>query len=127
MPARLVRLLAVAIALLVPLQGMSAVMAGQCMAMGHHQGAAAGHGDAHGDSAHDGHEHDGHGHGHDADQADATSAPCGPCAACCASAYIAGAMTLVIPAGASSAPYVSFQAAHPGVQPHRLDRPPLAL
>lgn len=133
MRLRLIRLLAVVIALVVPLQGMAVVVAGQCMAFGHHE-ATAGH-DNHGQSAdgQDGHDHASHSHADDttstaqADEGDGSSAHCGPCTACCASASIAGPAGVSVLSSPSNAKYVFWQFPPIGVQPDGLDRPPLAL
>jgi hypothetical protein len=111
------RMVAIAVlALAVPIQGMGAVSAGQCMAF---------------DPAHD------HGHG-DADSADshanqdsgdggARPPHCGPCVACCASAYIASRAELSLLAARSEVQYFVTQFPPLGVQPDGLDRPPLVL
>jgi hypothetical protein len=122
MPAFLLRILAVGLLMLaVPLQGMASVVAGQCLASGHH-GDAAGTGKAHSHAGAEGHDH--------ADSAPAdegNSAHCGPCTACCASASIAGPFTLSILLSASNGSLLFSQLAPPGVEPQRFDRPPLAL
>lgn len=117
MARSLLRLLIVAlVALAVPLQGMAAVAAGQCMALGHHHDA----------SPADGHAHDDHADGHD--DGGGKSSHCGPCAACCAgSASIAAAAILLIVTAPSSAKQDLSQLPPRGVQLDRLDRPPLAL
>lgn len=128
MPLRLVRLIAVVVALIVPLQGMAALAASQCMALGHHDAAAMGMGmaaqDSHGDHGHEGavHEQD-----REAQSGDAPSPHCGPCTACCASAAMSGPAPLSIAPEVLGAPYVF--AAEPPVRlaPDELDRPPLAL
>jgi hypothetical protein len=115
-------LLAVSLALVVPVQATAALTAGLCMSMGHHEGAAD-------DSDHSMHSHaDGH-EGSPADRAtDAgNEAHCGPCAACCASASIAGAPALAIGAAPGHPAYVFSPYPPLGVQPDGLDRPPLAL
>ena len=118
MRLKLCRLLVLAIALVVPLQGMAAVMVGQCMGFGHHDGA-------------DGHDHATHSHSEESGskQSDdgTENGHCGPCAACCASATMAGPAALSILSMASHAPYVFSQFPPIGVQPDGLDRPPLAL
>jgi hypothetical protein len=129
-PLTLLRLLVVAIALVVPIQGMTAVMAGQCMAFGHHQdGGSEDHSHVH-DGA-DGSQPAEHSHTDDAaaKQGDASdkNSHCGPCTACCASASIAGPARLSILSLPSPAQYHFSQLPPPGVQPHGLDRPPLAL
>jgi hypothetical protein len=114
----MLRILVVSLlALAVPLQGMATVVAGQCMTIGHHQDQADGHvhSDGHGDgTAHE--EHDGGKNSH-----------CGPCAACCASASIAGSASLPILATPANIKYGFSQLPPRGVQPHGIDRPPLAL
>jgi hypothetical protein len=131
MPRTILRLLAVALlSLAVPVQGMASVVAGQCMAFGHHQdGGSQDHG--HAQDGADGHDHAGHSHSDDggAKQSDdpGKTAHCGPCAACCASASIAGAVGLSIPSSATHAEYAFTQLPPPGVQPGGFDRPPLAL
>jgi hypothetical protein len=120
MRRNLFRILAVALlALAVPLQGVAALVAAQCMAYGHHQAAdgaqdhAASPQDHHGDPQ----------HGAEA----GNSAHCGPCAACCASASITGPARFSIPVLPATAKYVLAQLPPPGVQPSPFDRPPLAL
>jgi hypothetical protein len=130
MPRIFLRLLAVALlALAIPLQGLAAVTAGQCMTFGHHQDA--GH-ESHGDAqdGEDGHDHAAHSHSDEsAGNADdeGAGAHCGPCTACCASASIAGPQGLSILSDPSDAQYVFSQFPPIGVQPDGLDRPPLAL
>lgn len=127
MRVKLVRLLALAIALALPIQGVAAITAGLCMAFGEHHGAVSGHDDAVDHSTH-AHTHadeaDSQAHG---DEGSGNGSHCGPCAACCASASIAGPAKISISASASNAPYVLAQFPPPGVQPGGLYRPPLAL
>ena len=134
MPKALIRALAITLlALTVPLQGMAAVVAGQCMVLGHHQdgGQAPAQDHAHGQQAAD--QHGGnHGHADDHGAApdsheDGSKSHCGPCTACCASATITGTVALPIPPVPAHAKYVFLQLPPRGVQPHGLDRPPLAL
>ncbi len=118
---KLARLLFIAVvALVVPLQGMAAVAVGQCMALGHHQGAV-GQDDHHHDAGDLGHDHGSQAHDDEGD------AHCGPCTACCASATIAAANDHLGPTSPSIAPYVFWQFPPFGDQPDALDRPPLAL
>jgi hypothetical protein len=113
-------LLVVLVAFAIPLQGMAAVSAGQCMAFGQHDHASGGH-------AADGHTQD-HSHGgHDSGEASGSLPHCGPCVACCASASIAGHAGLPLLPSRSEARYFFAQFAPLGVQPDGLDRPPLAL
>jgi hypothetical protein len=119
----LFRLIAVALlALAVPVQGMAAVAAGQCMAFGHHNTA----GSQDGDHAHDG----GEGHeqaAHTQQSDDGKNAHCGPCTACCASATITGPAGILILSSPSNVTYLFSQFPPLGFQPTGLDRPPLAL
>jgi len=119
-------MLAVLVALVVPIQGMASVAAGQCMALGHHQDA--------GDNGH-GHD-DGDGHDHDAhSQADGgkpagesgTNAHCGPCTACCASASIASPTLASIVRAPTVTQYAFSQFPPIGVEPDGVYRPPLPL
>jgi hypothetical protein len=124
MRSALFRILAVALlALAVPLQGMASVVAGQCMAYGHHQGA--------GGQDHEHHAHDdgadAHDHGTQKVADEGHSGHCGPCTACCASASIAAPSLPSLLPSASNTKYVLSQLAPPGVEPQRFDRPPLSL
>jgi hypothetical protein len=131
MPSRLIRLLAIAIALAVPIQGMAVITAGLCMTLEHHQGAPAQ--DGHAQGGHDGHDKAAHSHSDEAgnnaegDEGKDQGTHCGPCTACCASASIAGPAGLSIPSSPSNAAYAFSQFPPLGVQPDGLDRPPLAL
>jgi hypothetical protein len=128
---KLARVLLVAlVTLVVPLQGMAAVAAGQCMALGHHDDPAGHASHGHAQHGHDGHDSATHSHSDEGDsmaEEDQGGAHCGPCTACCASATIAAANDLSIPASPSSAPYVFWQFPPFGDRPDNLDRPPLAL
>src|SRR5687768_7544902 len=126
---RLFRLLfAALLALLIPIQGIGAITTGVCMSLEHHQGASS---DAHDSHDQEGHDHASHSHGDTADShshsdADGNSGShCGPCTACCASATIAGSVTLPLASPASHAPYAFSQFLPPSVQLDGLDRPPL--
>jgi len=131
MPRAFFRLLAVLLlAITIPVQGMAAVTAAQCMAVGHHQDGAGQDDHAHDQAAADGHEQPSHSHSDagDANQGDdGKQSNCGPCTACCASASIAGPARLSILTSPSNVAYVFSQLPPPGVQPDGLDRPPLAL
>jgi hypothetical protein len=120
MPLKLARLLAVVVALVVPLQGMASVMAGQCMAFGHHD-APMEHADA-------GSKHDAHDHEHEAHESPETKSPhCGPCAACCGSASMAASpITVGAVSTVADAPYVFASLPPARLAPGELDRPPLA-
>jgi hypothetical protein len=117
MPLKLARLLAVLVALVVPLQGMASVAAGQCMALGHHQDDG------------DGHDHDAQSHADGGKHAEksGTSAHCGPCAACCASVSIAPLSGVSILPPPTIAQYVFSQFPTIGIQPDGVYRPPLSL
>lgn len=135
MRLRLIRLLAIVIALVVPLQGMAVVVAGQCMAFGHHEAVAGHDSHSHGQAAHvqDNHDHADHSHADDtassaqSDESSGNGAHCGPCTACCASASIAGPGGVSILSSPFNAKYVFWQFPPIGVEPDGLDRPPLAL
>ena len=127
---RFFRILAVAlVAAAVPLQSMASVMAGQCMAFGHHQGGSLTHDLA--QHAHDGaggHDHAAYSHPEPAqDDQGAKKSHCGPCAACCASASIAAPVAPPIPASLSEAKHVFSQFPPVGIAQHGLYRPPLSL
>jgi hypothetical protein len=126
MRSKLIRLLAMAIALVVPLQGMTVVVAGQCMAFGHHESSAGAQGHGHADGGHAEHSHEA-GSEAEADEGAGSDAHCGPCTACCASASIAGPARLLFPSSPTNATYIFSQFPPIGVQPDGLDRPPLAL
>jgi len=132
MPSRLSRfLIALTLAFAVPVQGMAAVSAGLCMALGHHDaGAAASHDHATDHGAHHAHGNGSgptHKHAHEVPNNSADGAHCPPCVACCAVAAISPFAGIFIPepptASVIAAPEPSFS----GIQPERLDRPPLAL
>lgn len=102
-------LLALVIALALPVQGVASMSAGLCMELGHHDGAAASS------------------HAHDEGTVSASDTHCGPCVACCAAASISsGTKTFAgIPAAANvAAPDLT---APPDFLADRLSRPPLAL
>ena len=135
MSVRLIRLLALAIAIVLPIQGMAAVTLGQCMALGHHQPAEAHEGNGLAQDGADDHHDAGPSHSHsdeagnkvDGDESGSKGSHCGPCTGCCAAASIAGAVGVLIPSSPSEAPDVFAQLPPPGVQPGGLYRPPLAL
>jgi hypothetical protein len=119
----------VLLAFAIPLQGMAAVTAGQCMAFGHHQDGAGHESHGHAQDDADGHDHAAHSHGSGGAQQgdDDGTKHCGPCTACCASASIAGSTGLTLPFSPSHPKYVFSQLPPLGIQPDGLDRPPLAL
>ena len=124
MPLKLLRVFALLIAVVVPVQGVAAVVAGLCMANGHHEPMSAANGEPHDHSSHSApHEK---APGGEASE-DGKSAHCGPCTACCASASIAGRAGIALPSLPSAAPYVFAQYPPPSVLLDGLDRPPLAL
>ncbi len=121
-------LVALAMALLVPLQGLAAATAGVCMAMGHHDAPQAAvdheHGDDHG---HSGAAHDGPQASHEHEPGAQDSSHCGPCVACCASASIAPQYSVSLAAEPAAAPPARTVPAVVGAVLQQLDRPPLAL
>jgi hypothetical protein len=126
MPLKLARVLAVLVALVVPLQGMTSVTVGQCMTLGHHQDA--------GDNFHerhegDGHSHNGHSHADEGKHAEdsGTGTHCGPCAACCASVSIAPLSDVWIRPHPTIAQYLFSQSPPTGIEPDGVYRPPLPL
>jgi hypothetical protein len=92
------------------------------MALGHHDDGG-GHGQDHGHAQDASHEHD-----HAAAQGDdgGSNAHCGPCTACCASTSIAGPVGVALAPASSNTKYFFSQLSPRGVEPHGLDRPPLA-
>ena len=127
MTVKFLRLLvALALALAIPLQGAASVTAGICMATGHHDaGSPASH--DHGGNV-TSHHHDG-----DADHPSAPpddgpdAAHCAPCVACCAAASIAPAVQVFLFEDSPAAAVAALPYLHPGFLPEKLDRPPLAL
>ena len=122
------RVFALAMALVVPVQGMAAVTAGICMSLGHHEPIVVDHAHTQHADQQDGHDHAMHSHS-DAAAGEAAEgkAHCGPCMACCASASIAAPFALSISASPSHPLYVFSQYRPAGVEPAGLYRPPLAL
>ena len=117
MPLKIFRLLvALALALAIPLQGAASVTAGICMATGHHDAGAPAS----------------HAHGGDADHSlphndDPDTAHCAPCVGCCAAASIALAAQVCLLEDSPAAAIAVVPYLHPGSLPEELDRPPLAL
>jgi hypothetical protein len=124
MPLKIARLLAVLVALVVPLQGMAAVAGGQCMALGQHQDAG-GHEHAHDEG--DGHHHDAHSHADNGKHAQesGTDAHCGPCSACCSPVSISPLSDASILPAPSIAQYLFSQSPPTGIAPDGVYRPPL--
>jgi hypothetical protein len=120
MPPRIVRLLiALVMALTVPLQGLAATAAGVCMAMGHHEaGQAAAHAHA-ADHNHDSGASSPHG---DSGQ---QNTHCAPCVSCCAAASISAVPQVFDPAAPATEAIPASPASLPGILPDQLDRPPL--
>lgn len=117
----------VLLALAIPVQGMAAVSAAQCMAFGHHDNPAN-HGHTHAQDHADGDEHAAHSHdNHDGNDTSGKAAHCGPCVACCTSASIAGHVEFPLLPSRSEGQHLFTQFPPLGVQPDGLDRPPLAL
>ena len=116
MPRNLIRLLlAMVLALAVPLQAFAAASGGVCMAVGHHDSTPA-HGDhGSGDSHHD--------HRQPAD----SSSHCPPCSACCASAAIAPLATFDPADERTHLLNAAAPSLFAGIQRTVLDRPPLLV
>jgi len=112
-------LIAFVLALTVPLQGIAAVSAGVCMALGHH-GEAAPEAHHHADSA-------AHHHGDESGSEKGGEAHCPPCVSCCAAAAIVSFPPFVVDRQPASPVIAAPPAAFSGVAPETLDRPPLAL
>jgi hypothetical protein len=128
MRIKLVRMLvALAMTLMVPLQGVAGVSAGLCMALGDHQGTTTAH--DHG-TAHEHHSDASasgqHEHGMGTENP-AGEAHCPPCVACCAAAAISSFSQVSIPEAAAGCAIAVIPPSFSGVQPETLDRPPLAL
>ena len=129
MPPRIVRLLvALVLALSVPIQGLAAVVAGVCMSTGHHEtaapGAAQDHGSAH--SHHSLHSHDSaepSPQGHEG----TNSGHCAACVACCGAASISPVPHFFSSVLAAAEAIATPVASPPGRLPVELDRPPLAI
>jgi hypothetical protein len=121
-------IVALALVLVVPVQAMSAVMAGMCMAAGHH---AVGH--AHAADSDDTHHHDqgapegAPGHHHDGSDGQGSSAHCPPCGACCAAATISNAVHSFVPEPPAADAIAAAPYHAEGFEPDGLERPPLAL
>jgi hypothetical protein len=114
--SKLVRILAVMlITLIVPVQGIAAVISAQCSALDGHEHAL------------DASSHDAHPHPDGAAEHGEEQSHCGPCTACCGSASITAAPAKALPALPSAAQYLFSQSAAPDVAPGRVYRPPLAL
>lgn len=124
MPRQLIRLLIVlAMTLAVPLQGLAAVSAGLCMAMGHHDGAAS---PAHDHSMDHAHDADTPAH-HESAAGDNSTANthCPPCVSCCAAASISAFPQIFDPAAPATEAVSTSPASPPGILLDGLDRPPL--
>jgi hypothetical protein len=126
MRLKLARLLAVVVALVVPLQGMALVAASQCMALGHHQHAGD-NGHAHNDGEGDPHDGQSHADGGKHAEENGTSANCGPCTACCASVPIAPVSEVSILPPPTIGQYMFSQFPPTGIEPDGVYRPPLPL
>lgn len=129
MPQAVLKLfLLLALAVAVPAQGISAVTAGFCMAMGHHQAQGTDVRHAHAAPDHD----------HAAMEAEAAddsssshkpagSGYCPPCVSCCAVTAIASTPHLALPDAPPAAAIAVSHDSVAGFLPERLDRPPLVL
>ena len=121
-------LVVLVIALTVPVQGVAAVSAGLCMALGDDgAGTAAAH--DHGTLAH-GHDSDAaanHDGGAGKDKSPQNNAHCPPCVSCCAAAAIASFPAIFLLEQSAASVPAALPASFSGVPPEKLDRPPLAL
>ena len=114
MPASFTRLLlALALALTIPVQGFAAATAGFCM-LGHH------------DASMHSHESDVAPHPHQDHDSPSTTTHCAPCMGCCAAAVIALSVALIAVANHADAAAAFGLPAYAGIQLDTLDRPPLA-
>ena len=133
MQQKLIRVLvAVLVALVVPLQGAAAVAAGQCMALGHHQEGGPDQPHVHdgSDDAAGVHEHSGQtavDTAVEGSEEGAKNPHCGPCAACCSSVSIAGNPSLPILGAPANTKYLLSQSPLRGSELRSIERPPLAL
>src|SRR5712664_935141 len=118
MRTKLVRtLVAFAMALLVPLQGMAGVSAGLCMELGHHETPATAH--EHGST----HDHGTANHQEDdsaGNEDTPSSAHCPPCVACWAAAAISSFSQVFVPKGAAASVVAVVPASFSGIQPETL-------
>jgi hypothetical protein len=106
--------LALVLALTIPLQALAAAGAGICGATGHHSTAEAAPHDHEAALDHEGAAGDHH-------------AYCPPCAGCCASAAISSSELLLLPQPAIAAHIAAGPPSFTTLHPESLDRPPLAL
>ena len=121
MPSRLARILiALVLALTVPIQGAAAATAGLCMVLGHHEAGFAGSHDHGAGAVH-------HQHHHTSTDKSAGGAHCPPCVACCAAAAISSLALIFAPEAPTVSAIAASEPLSPGIQPDKLDRPPLAL
>jgi len=129
MPPKLSRILiALALALVVPIQGAAAATAGLCMALGHHDAGVASHDHAMGHGAHHVRgDHSDADHGHEISDDTPSNAHCPPCVACCAAAAISSFPRILVPELPTASVIAAPELSYSGIQPERLDRPPLAL
>jgi len=103
-------LISLLLALTIPVQAIAGVAAGMCTALGHHD---------HGTAAHH--------HGDESSDKTTGNAHCPPCAACCATTAISSSILTLLPDGPAAGHVAVRLPSFSGIQPHRLDRPPLAL
>lgn len=112
-------LIMLVMALTVPIQGVAAVSAGLCMALGNH-------GDGMQEADH--HHADGAAHHHGKDSGNGEqNTHCPPCVSCCAAAAIVSFSPFVVDRQPASSVVAAPPALFAGVPPETLDRPPLAL
>jgi hypothetical protein len=124
---KILRILAVLLlALTIPVQGVAAVIAAQCVALGDHEHGADHKGHGHAQDGADGHDHVAHTHDDGGTQQgdEGGKKHCDPSTA---SASIPGPTGLSILSSPSHPKYIFSRLAPLGIQPDGLDRPPLAL
>jgi hypothetical protein len=90
------------------------------MVLGHHEAGFAG---SHGHRAGAVH----HQHHHTSSDKSAGGAHCPPCVACCAAAAISSLALISVPEAPTVSAIAASEPLFPGIQPDKLDRPPLAL
>lgn len=119
-------LLAVLVMVAMPVQGLAAISAGTCMALGHHDALAAAMNGP--DAAHDAYAvAAASGHVDEGAVDGAEGAHCGPCVAGCAAAAILVASSIFQPDSLPGDRVAFAAAAPPEYLPELLDRPPLTF
>jgi hypothetical protein len=113
-------LVALLLALAIPLQGLGSVTAGLYMSLGHQEAGLSMMHD------HGGDHESGRNHSTPDDEG-SDAARCALGVACCAAASIAPAAQIFVPDDAPAAANAPLPCLHSGFVPEKLDRPPLAL